>query len=136
MPEIPENIRISNPSEIFKPNGYSQVAEITGGRLIVLAGQVGFDRAGNLVGAGDMEAQARQTFENIKLALEACGATCANIVKFTIFTTDITQMGVVRKVRNEYINTDNPPTSTAIEVKRLIRDDILLEVEVLAALPA
>ena len=136
MPEIPENVRISNPSKIFKPTGYSQVAEITAGRLIILAGQVGFDREGNLVGPGDMEAQARQAFENIKLALEACGASYANVVKFTFFTTDITQLGIVRKIRDEYINTDNPPTSTAVEVRRLVRDDIVLEVEAVAALPA
>jgi reactive intermediate/imine deaminase len=131
-----ENVRISNPVNMFKPTGYSQVAEVIGGRLIYVAGQIALDQAGNLVGPGDMEAQARQVFENIKIALESCGATFANVIKFTIFTVDIAQLGVVREVRNRYIDTAHPPTSTAVEVSNLIREDVLLEIEAIAALPA
>ncbi len=131
-----ENVHISNPENMFKPAGYSQVAEITGGRLIYIAGQIALDQAGNLIGPGDMEVQARQVFENIKTALESCGATFANVIKFTIFTVDIAQLKIVREVRNRYIDTAHPPTSTAVEVSNLIREDVLLEIEAIAALPA
>jgi enamine deaminase RidA (YjgF/YER057c/UK114 family) len=135
MPEIPENIRISNPGAIARPTGYSHVAEVLSGRLIFIAGQVPLDPSGNLAGS-DMETQARQVFENLKAALESCGATFGNIIKFTFFTTDISLMPAVRKVRDEYVNVAQPPTSTAVEVSKLFRSDIMLEVEAVAALPA
>ena len=135
MPEIPLNIRISNPATIAKLTGFSHVAEVLSGRLIYIAGQVPLDPSGNLAGT-DMESQARQVFENLKAALESCGANFGNVVKFTIFTTDITLLPAVRKVRDEYVNIAQPPASTAVEVSKLFRSDILLEIEAVAALPA
>jgi reactive intermediate/imine deaminase len=135
MPGLPENIRITNPETIAKPTGYSHVAEIFSGRLIYISGQVPLDSSGNLAGT-DMETQARQVFENLKAALESAGATFANVVKFTIFTTDITQLPIVRKVRDEYVNVEHPPTSTAVEVSKLFRVGIMLEIEAVAALAA
>lgn len=136
MPELPENIHISNPETIARPTGYSHVAEVLSGRIVFIAGQVPLDHSGNLVGPGDMEAQARQVFENLKAALESCGATFANVVKFTYFTVDISLLPAVRKVRDQYINTAQPPASSAVEVRKLFREDILLEIEAVAALPA
>ncbi|MBN9388325.1 MAG: RidA family protein [Chloroflexi bacterium] len=135
MPEIPLNIRISNPATIAKLTGFSHVAEVLSGRLIYIAGQVPLDPSGNLAGT-DMESQARQVFENLKAALESCGANFGNVVKFTIFTTDINLLPAVRKVRDEYVNIAQPPASTAVEVSKLFRSDILLEIEAVAALPA
>jgi reactive intermediate/imine deaminase len=135
MPEIPEHIRITNPATIAKPTGYSHVAEVLSGRLIYIAGQVPLDPSGNLAGT-DMETQARQVFENLKAALESCGANFGNVVKFTFFTTDISLLPAVRKVRDEYVNVAQPPASTAVEVSKLFRSDILLEIEAVAALPA
>jgi len=132
MPEIPLN---SNPATIAKLTGFSHVAEVLSGRLIYIAGQVPLDPSGNLAGT-DMESQARQVFENLKAALESCGANFGNVVKFTIFTTDINLLPAVRKVRDEYVNIAQPPASTAVEVSKLFRSDILLEIEAVAALPA
>ncbi|MDB5080782.1 MAG: enamine deaminase RidA [Chloroflexi bacterium] len=131
-----ENIRLSNPENMAKPTGYSHVAEVTGGRLIFISGQVALDGDGNLVGPGDMEAQARQVFENIKTVLESCGATFANVVKLTFFTVDFSQQPIVRKIRDQYINPAQPPASSAVEVRKLFRDDILIEIEAVAAVPA
>ncbi len=62
-------------SDTLPPSpGYSQVVEVRPGRIIYVAGQVSVDRAGKLVGEGDMRTQAQQTFENLKAALEASGA--------------------------------------------------------------
>ncbi len=115
--------------------GYSQAVEITRGRIVYIAGQVALDRSGKVVGEGDMRAQAQQTFENLKAALEASGTNFGNVVKLNYYFSDISQISVVREVRDKFINTSNPPTSTAVEVKRLFREPFLIEVEAVAVVP-
>ena len=123
-------------SENLPPSpGYSQAVEIRRGRIIYVAGQVALDRSGKVVGEGDMRAQAQQTFENLKAALEASGAKFENVVKLNYYFADITQLSVVREVRDKFINTANPPASTAVEVKRLFREPFLIEVEAVAVVP-
>jgi len=123
-------------SENLPPSpGYSQVVEVRGGHLVYVAGQVAMDRAGKVVGEGDIRAQTQQTFENLKAALEASGAKFENVVKLNYYFTDITQLPVVREVRDKFINTTNPPASTAVEVKRLFREPYLIEVEAVAVVP-
>jgi len=123
-------------SETLPPSpGYSQAVEVRAGRLVYIAGQVAMDRAGKVVGEGDIRAQTQQTFENLKAALEASGAKFENVVKLNYYFTDITQLPVVREVRDKFINTTNPPASTAVEVKRLFREPYLIEVEAVAVVP-
>ncbi len=123
-------------SENLPPSpGYSQAVEIRRGRVIYVAGQVALDRSGKVVGEGDMRAQAQQTFENLQAALEASGAKFENVVKLNYYFGDITQIAVVREVRDKFINTANPPASTAVEVKRLFRESFLIEVEAVAVVP-
>jgi reactive intermediate/imine deaminase len=115
--------------------GYSQAVEVRPGRIIYVAGQVSMDRSGKLVGEGDMRAQAQQTFENLKAALEASGAKFENVVKLNYYVLDAAQLPAVREVRDKFVNAANPPASTAVEVKRLFREGFLIEVEAVAALP-
>ena len=123
-------------SETLPPSpGYSQAAEVRPGRVIYIAGQVSMDRSGKLVGEGDMRAQAQQTFENLKAALEASGAKFEDVVKLNYYVLDVSQLPAVREVRDKFVNTANPPASTAVEVKRLFREGFLIEVEAVAALP-
>jgi reactive intermediate/imine deaminase len=123
-------------SENLAPSpGYSQAVEVRGGRLIYLAGQVALDRSGKVVGEGDMRAQTQQTFENLKAALDASGATFENVVKLNYYVVDMTQLSAVREVRDKFINAANPPASTAVEVKRLFREQFLIEVEAVAVIP-
>jgi len=129
-------IRFVNPDSISKPFGYSHVAEVTNARMIYISGQVALDQAGNLVGEGDMRAQAQQVFANLRAALEAVGADFNNVVKLNFYLLDISQVQAIREVRDQYVNTQRPPTSTAVEVRRLFREDILIEVEAVAALQA
>lgn len=120
-------------SENLPPSpGYSQAVEISRGRTIYVAGQVAIDRSGKVVGEGDMRAQAQQTFENLAAALEASGTKFENVVKLNYYVSDITQLAAVREVRDRFINTANPPASTAVEVKRLFREQFLIEVEAVA----
>jgi reactive intermediate/imine deaminase len=115
--------------------GYSQAVEVRPGRIIYVAGQVSMDRSGKLVGEGDMRAQAQQTFENLKTALEGSGAKFENVVKLNYYVLDVAQLPAVREVRDKFVNTANPPASTAVEVKRLFREGFLIEVEAVAVLP-
>jgi reactive intermediate/imine deaminase len=134
--ELPKNAVRFVKSDLLPPSpGYSQVVEVRPGRIIYVAGQVSMDRSGKLVGEGDIHAQAQQTFENLKAALEAAGAKFENVVKLNYYVLDAAQLSAVREVRNSFINTANPPASTAVEVKGLFRGGFLIEVEAVAVLP-
>lgn len=122
----------SAPQGMAPPVGYSHVVAARGGRLIAIAGQVAMDANGELVGPDDPRAQAEQVFRNLDLALAAAGATFADAVKFSIFTTDIGILPVVREVRDRHVDTARPPASTAVEVCALFRPGYLLEIEALA----
>jgi enamine deaminase RidA (YjgF/YER057c/UK114 family) len=119
------------PAGLAPGNGYSH-AVVASGRLVAIAGQVAMDEHGELVGEGDPPAQAERVFENLRLALAAAGATFADVVKFGVFTTDISILPVVREVRDRYVDTDNPPASTAVQVGALFRPGYLLEIEAFA----
>ena len=127
--------RFINPPEIAPANGYTHVVEVSNSKMVFTAGQVAFDTAGNLVGKDDLKAQTQQVFVNLNAALAAVGADFSHVVKFTYFMLDISQIAVVREVRNQYINVDQPPASSAIEVRKLFRDDVLIEIEAVAAVP-
>jgi reactive intermediate/imine deaminase len=123
-------------SDTLPPSpGYSQAVEVRRGRVVYIAGQVSMDRSGKLVGEGDMQAQAQQTFENLKAALDASGAKFENVVKLNYYVLDVKQLPAVREVRNKFINMANPPASTAVEVKGLFREGFLIEVEAVAIAP-
>jgi reactive intermediate/imine deaminase len=126
------SLRLFNPPALSKPVGYSHVAEVGEGKLVFISGQVPLDSEGNLVGSGDFAAQAEQVFENLKIALEAAGGNFHSVIKFGFFTRDISNLTVVREIRDRYINKEAPPASTAVEVSSLYREDILLEVDAVA----
>jgi enamine deaminase RidA (YjgF/YER057c/UK114 family) len=108
--------------------GYSHA--VTGrGRWVATAGQVALDGAGQLIGAGDFEAQARQVFANLGLALAAAGASFADVVKLNYYLTDISQLPAVRAIRDEYVEVARPPASTAVQVSALAMPDLMIEIE-------
>jgi enamine deaminase RidA (YjgF/YER057c/UK114 family) len=131
--------RLFNPDTLTKPlGGYSQVAEVTGGKTVFIAGQVALDRSGNLVGKDDFQAQVTQVFENLKSAVQASGGDFHDIIKLNIYcaeSVDPLQIAVFREVRDHYVDTVNPPTSTFVVVKRLVRPELLLEVDAVAVVP-
>ena len=128
--------RFLNPPTLYKPPGYSHVVEIKGpGRIVYIAGQLGFDANGNLVGApGDFRAQAAQAFENLKLALAAVGAGLGDVVKLNNYMTDMSHLPIFRDVRDSYLNVSAPPASTTIEISRFAREGALIEIEAVAML--
>jgi enamine deaminase RidA (YjgF/YER057c/UK114 family) len=128
--------RFLNPETMHRPTGYTHVVEVTAGRPVYIAGQVAIDPAGTLVGRGDVRAQAGQVFENLRAALEAVGAGFGEVVKLTIYLVDAAHLPAVREVRDRYVDTARPPASTAVQVSRLVMDDLLLEVEAVAVVGA
>jgi reactive intermediate/imine deaminase len=131
-----ESVQFVNPPTLPPSPGYTQVVIAPAGRTAHISGQVALDTSGAIVGSGDFRAQARQVFENLKAALEAGGATFGDVVKITIFVLDIANLPALREIRDEYVNTERPPASTAVQVSRLAREEFLLEIEAVAALSA
>jgi reactive intermediate/imine deaminase len=124
--------RFLSPDTLPPPFGYSHVVDVPAGRIVFVSGQVPLDAAGGLVGAGDFAAQVRQVFENLTAALAAAGASWDDVVKLDYFVRDVTQVAALRTIRDEYVNTERPPASTLVEVSRLFRDDVLVEIEAVA----
>jgi len=125
---------IAAPDGVAPGAGYTHVV-IGSGRLVALSGQVALDEQGQVVGAGDPAAQARQVFENLRRCLAAAGATFDQVVKLTYFLTDVSFLPAIRAARDEFVDTERPPASTAVQVAALFRPELLLEVEAFALLP-
>ena len=125
----------SNPPTLPPPSGrFSQIVNVRANTLLFIAGQTASDKNGNIVGIGDLKAQAEQAFLNLKAALDAGGATFDDLVKMNTYVTDIKQYrSVVRSVRDKYITKD-PPVGTLVEVSSLARPDLLIEIEGVAVL--
>lgn len=111
---------------------YWHVLSVSGGRRqIFVSGQVPRDKDGNVVGKDDMAAQIERVGENIKICLEAAGASLDDIVKITSFTTRIDEFFKYAAVRNRYFG-KALPASTAVEVRRLAHPDWMVEIEAIA----
>ena len=81
-------LELINPDELPTPESYTQVIAATGSRMVFVAGQMAEDAHGNLVGPGDLAAQARQVFANVGRALAAAGAKPEQVTKITIYVVD------------------------------------------------
>ncbi|MEU8708327.1 RidA family protein [Streptomyces sp. NPDC048565] len=132
--KMPGLVHLSHPAGVAPSSGYTHV--ITGpGRVAAIAGQMAFDTDGELVGPGDPTAQARQVFTNMERCLAAAGATFNDVIKLTYFVTDIAFVPHILAARDEFIDSERPPTSTVVQIVALYRPDLLLEVDALALLP-
>ena len=117
---------------VHKTTGYSHAAKAGG--LLFLAGQVAQDQDGNVVGRGDVEAQAVQIFDNLRAVLASAGATLNDVVKLTTYTTNVAYRAKIAEVRGRYFTTYFPP-NTFVVVASLATPDYLLEIEAVAAVP-
>ena len=132
-----KQVQLLNPAAVAVPKGYSQAAVIDLGasKMVILSGQVPLDKQGQLVGAGDIGKQTEQVFQNIKGIVEELGGNMNNVVKLGYFITDISGLQSMRTIRDKYINTAQPPASTLVQVNKLFRDDVMIEVEATAIIP-
>jgi reactive intermediate/imine deaminase len=122
-----------NAESVRTPPGYSHAVAAAG--LIFVAGQVPLDSEGMLVGAGDMAEQTRQVFRNLRTVLAMAGADLTDVVKLGYFIRDMDAIGAMRAARDEFMAGVTPPASTLVEVSRLFRPDILIEIEAVALAP-
>jgi enamine deaminase RidA (YjgF/YER057c/UK114 family) len=129
------SVHLSSPNTLHKANGYSHLAEVRGGRLVYIAGQVAQDVSGALVGNTDFRAQVGQVFANLKTAVEAAGGSFADIIKLNYFCCERVapaDLPCVREIRDQFVNTAAPPVSTFVFVSRLVRPEWLIEIEAVA----
>ena len=107
---------------------------VVAGHTLYVSGLVATDKAGEVVGVGDVAEQTRQIFRNLKRILDAAGATPADVAKVTIFMRDVAQRPLINPIRQEFFG-QHRPASTLVEISRLVRDELLLEIEAVAQLP-
>jgi enamine deaminase RidA (YjgF/YER057c/UK114 family) len=119
------------PPGLHDPGQYAQC--IRTGNTLYLAGQVGVDERGDLVGKGDVEAQAEQVWRNIGTILRAAGADYRSIVKLTTYLVDVGDRETAMRVRARYL-ADHLAASTLVGTTALAQPDFLIEVDVTAVI--
>lgn len=125
------SVEYINPPGLSKGT-YSHAAVVSSGKMIFISGQVATDAKGQIVGTTFAE-QARQVFENLKVALQASGADFSNVVKMNTYVRDLTgaRVKAFREVRIQYLG-NHMPASTLVATPGLVHEDMMLEVEVIA----
>ena len=123
-----------NPEGLQQPRGYSHVVVVKGGRTVYVAGQVALDAKGELVGKGDLKAQATQVFENLRTALRAAGADFDHVVKLNTYVVNYrpAMLDTLRAVRGSFMGEVAVPASTLVGVQALAREGFLIEIEAVA----
>mgnify|MGYP001162383974 CR=1 FL=1 len=126
MSETPDAVRVRTDPDPYEQYLISQAIRV--GDLVYLSGQAAVDRHGNIVGAGDFDAQAAQVFANLKAVLEAAGSSMDRIVKVTIYLTDMAQFGRIMELRAQHFSKPYP-ADTIVEVKGLALPEFEIEIE-------
>jgi len=132
-------INIYNPTELGAPMGqYHHVTRVKSNELLFIAGMLAGDKDGNVVGAGDFDAQCRQVFGNIEAALKSAGASWGNVVQFTTYlvhSQDIPNFMAFRLREFPKMFPDGKyPPNTMLMVDRLVKEPFLIEVQTIAAI--
>jgi len=118
---------------------YSHGMTAPAGELVVVAGQVGLDRAGKLVGPGDVGAQTKQALDNVSAVLAAAGCGMGDVIRFQTFLTHASDIDGFMHARHEafphHFPTGVYPPNTLLIVSRLVRPELLVEIEAMAVKP-
>lgn len=130
-----ERIFLDTPLVGKPPSKAAPGIKVSGGSLIFISGAVAWDENGNVVGKGDVKAQARMAFENIEKVFAQGGATLADIVKLNTYLTDMEDRLSVVEVRKEFLKEHNPPSTTVV-VAGLVERDLLVEIDAIAMVPS
>jgi enamine deaminase RidA (YjgF/YER057c/UK114 family) len=132
MPKLTQPV---NPPSLPKPTGYSHGWEVQGGKTVYIAGQVAINKAGQVVGSGDLVAQFRQVCENLKAVVTARAGQLNDVVKLTIYVLSKTEYKAraqeIGAVYREYFGR-HYPAMTLVEVRGLYDDTCLIEIEAVA----
>jgi 2-iminobutanoate/2-iminopropanoate deaminase len=125
--------QISNPNlpAPMRGGAYSSGVEAPAGRTVYVSGQVAFDAEGNVVGEDDIKLQTETVLEHVKTVVEEAGGSMEDIVKVTVFITDMRLYDDIHEVRRRYF--EEPfPASSMVEVSALIDPRLLIEIEAIA----
>ena len=133
-----QRVEYINPEGACPAQGlYSHIAEVRGGRLLYVAGQLSVGQDGSVVGAGDFRAQFRQVFKNLGDVLAGCDCQFDDVVKFTTYLAHEQDIPVFMDMRAELFPTlfKGPlfPPNTLLVVNRLVKEPFLFEVEAVVA---
>jgi enamine deaminase RidA (YjgF/YER057c/UK114 family) len=126
-----------NPPSLCPTFGWTHVVTATGGKTVYVSGQVGVNERGEVVGKGDLRAQTEQTYENLRRALTAAGATFRDVIKMNLYVVGLKpeHVPMLREVRGRHVNAEQPPASTLVGVSALVGPDWLIEIEAVAVVP-
>lgn len=117
----------------MRGGAFSGGVEAPAGRTVYVSGQVSMDAEGNVVGEGDVEAQTEKVLENVSIVLEEAGGTLEDIMKVTVFITDMGNYDRIHEVRRRFF-AEPYPASSMVEVSALIDPRLLVEVEAVAVI--
>jgi reactive intermediate/imine deaminase len=134
MPEKTLKKEIIRPGDGIHPLPWPYSHGVKIGNTLLIAGQVALDEDLRLVGPGDAEAQARQTWKNIQTVVEAAGGKVTDVVRVTTYVADIGDLEAIHKVRREFFPDDDYPTATVVQVAKLGLPGLLLETEAFAVI--
>ena len=125
-----------NPPSLCPTFGWTHVATVVGGKTIYVSGQVSVNERGEVVGKGDLRLQTQQTFENLRHALAAAGATFRDVIKSNLYVVGLQpeHVPIIREVRSRYFSAEHPPVSTLVGVGALVHPDWLIEIELVAVI--
>lgn len=122
-------LQVSTDPDPFEPFLISQAFKLD--NLVITSGQAAIDRGGNIVGIGDFDAQAEQTFINLKDVLESAGSSLEQVIKVTIYLTDMSNFPKIMALREQWF-TKPYPADTIVEVKSLALGELEIEIEAMA----
>jgi len=131
---MPKPSQVYHKRELEKDYCYAQAVKT--GNTLYISGSVSWDADGNVMGEGDMGAQVAAAYTDIKETLEAHGGTFQNIVKETVFTTDMDALEENNHIRTKFYEdaASGPPASTWIGCTRLADTGMMIEVECVAVI--
>jgi len=104
-------------------------------KTLYISGSVAADSKGRLVAPGDIAGQMRAAYSNVRSTLAAHGAGFDEVVKETIYTTNMDALLKASDIRFEYYDKERLPTTSWVQVQRLVDPGFLVEIEVVAELP-
>jgi enamine deaminase RidA (YjgF/YER057c/UK114 family) len=133
---LAQNIQHINPPELANSPAYTQAVTAKPGTIIWISGQVAQNAKGELVGKGDLKAQANQAWENVRLALAGSGASFQDVVKVTTYVVNYkpSMRDDLRAARLKFMGDAKPPAATLVGVQSLASEDWLVEIEVTAVI--
>jgi 2-iminobutanoate/2-iminopropanoate deaminase len=130
--------RCINPEQLFNSTqyGFSQVVESGPGRMVFISGQVAWDEEQNIVGKNDLKIQTQKAIDNLKIAMASAGGSLDDVVMLRIYKVDYKREDgpVINEILKRNFGTSTPPASTWLNVKGLVNEEFLIEIEAQAVI--